>query len=241
MEKRSYWASAIRFSILLIFLVVMVYFLGFTSYGKQIRSVEGSIGAVNKIVEYVRGTGIFGPLVYILLYTVGTLVLFPGTVLTFVGAVLFGIWLGALYTIIGATIGELISFFLARFLGRDFVEGLIGGSSHIRKLDNLIGRYGFNSMLVLRLIPLVPFNVLNFGAGLTKIRVWDYFWASLIGIIPGTFIYTYLFAKLGENILMGDFSLESVLSLDLLVPIFLFAFLIIISLYLRKKLARNGK
>jgi uncharacterized membrane protein YdjX (TVP38/TMEM64 family) len=107
-------------------------------------------------------------LIYI---AVGTVALSPGTVLSVAGAVQFGPYEGTLYTWIGATIGATLAYWMARVLGRDFVERRFGG--RFAAFDQRIREHGFTGLLIIRLLPLFPFNAVNFGSGLTGIRLRD--------------------------------------------------------------------
>ena len=91
---------------------------------------------------------------------------------------------------IASNLGATLAFFAARYLGRDFVKGFLK-SGKLAQLDEQIGKSGFKTIFRLRLIPIVPFNGLNFGAGFSAVRYRDYLLASVIGMLPGTFIYTY--------------------------------------------------
>lgn len=132
----------------------------------------------------------WGPLMFILIYGVACVFAVPGSLLTLTGGAIFGVWFGALYNLIGANIGASLAFSMARFLGRDFVEHLVTGKK-IASFDEKIKESGFRTVFLLRLIPLVPFNGLNFGAGFSSVRFRDYLLASLLGMVPGCFIYTY--------------------------------------------------
>lgn len=122
---------------------------------------------------------------YAIIATVGI----PATPFTLMGGALFGPWLGTLFNWLGATLGATGAYFLARALGRDAVRTLLG--SRAGALDALAGDQAFASLLRLRLLPLIPFNGLNFGAGLAGVRPGTYVLATAIGIIPGTAVYTY--------------------------------------------------
>jgi uncharacterized membrane protein YdjX (TVP38/TMEM64 family) len=122
---------------------------------------------------------------YAIIATVGL----PATPLTLMGGALFGPWFGTLFNWLGATLGATGAFLLARALGRDAVRKLLG--SRAGSLDALVGDQAFGSLLRLRLLPLIPFNGLNFGAGLAGVRPGTYVLATALGIIPGTAVYTY--------------------------------------------------
>jgi len=183
--------------------------------------------------EFIQSFGIFAPLIYMLAYIIATIFFIPGSIITFIGAVLFGTWLGTTYTVIGATIGATLAFLIARVGGREFIEKIVKG--RFITFDEGIEKNGFKINLIFRLVPLFPFNMLNFALGLTKIKVKEYVSSTFIGIIPGTFVYTYLFATLGEKILAGKFSMQDVLTFDVLLPISLFIALIVVSMLIKKK------
>jgi uncharacterized membrane protein YdjX (TVP38/TMEM64 family) len=143
------------------------------------------------IAEFFRGLGTpwWSPLVFVPLYAAGTALGLPGMIPTLAGGAIFGVARGMLYNTLGANLGALGAFLLARYLGRDFVARLLKGRA--ANLDHKIGEHGFGTILYLRLIPLVPFNALNFAAGISRVRLRDYVLGTLIGMLPGTLVYTY--------------------------------------------------
>lgn len=184
--------SLVKLGLLLAFLAAAFAWLRLTETGRSITP--------QSVLLWMRSFDAFAAtLVYLAVYIVGTVLLIPGTVLSFTGALLFGAYLGTLWTWIGATIGATLSFLLARALGRDSIDQLLGG--RLQSLENRLRDSAFTGLLVLRLIPLFPFTGLNFGCGLTSIRLRDFVLATAIGILPGTFVYQYLFATVGEKIL----------------------------------------
>ena len=140
-------------------------------------------------VEVLRW-GIWGPVAYMLLYAVGPSFLVPGAVMTIAGGLAFGTLWGSVYSLLGADAGALIAFAAGRFLGRSFVEHVVGG--RFEKLLAHIGRHGFQIIFYLRLVPLIPYNALNLMAGASPITFRDYFWASMIGMVPGTILFAFL-------------------------------------------------
>jgi len=143
------------------------------------------------IADFFRGLGTpwWSPLVFVPLYAVTTALGMPGTIPTLAGGAIFGVARGMLFNTVGANLGALGAFLIARYLGRDFIERVLKGKG--ATLDERIGQHGFSTMLYLRLIPLVPFNALNFGAGISRVSLRDYVLGTLIGMIPGTLVYTY--------------------------------------------------
>jgi uncharacterized membrane protein YdjX (TVP38/TMEM64 family) len=138
----------------------------------------------------VMAWGVWGPIAYILLYAVGPSFLVPGAVMTIAGGLTFGALWGALWSLVGAELGALIAFGAGRFLGRGFVERIVGSRFH--HLCERLARAGFYIILYLRLVPLIPYNALNLLAGASPISFQDYFWASAIGLIPGTILFAFL-------------------------------------------------
>jgi uncharacterized membrane protein YdjX (TVP38/TMEM64 family) len=139
----------------------------------------------------VLSWGIWGPVAYMLLYAVGPSFLVPGAVMTIAGGLAFGAKWGAVYSLLGADAGALIAFSAGRFLGRSFVRRVVGGG-RFEKLLAQIGRHGFQIIFYLRLVPLIPYNALNLLAGASPITFRDYFWASMIGMLPGTILFAFL-------------------------------------------------
>jgi uncharacterized membrane protein YdjX (TVP38/TMEM64 family) len=138
----------------------------------------------------VLSWGVWGPLAYIMLYAVGPSFLVPGAVMTIAGGLAFGALWGAVYSLIGADAGALVAFTAGRFLGKSFAERMVGNRFH-NVLDRLT-RSGFYVILYLRIVPVIPYNALNLLAGASPIEFRDYFWASAIGMIPGTVLFAFL-------------------------------------------------
>lgn len=134
--------------------------------------------------------GLWGPLIYILLFAIGPSFLIPGVVMSIAGGLAFGALWGAAYAFVGADLGALIAFGMGRFLGQSFVRQVVGVSFE-RALDH-IERHGFQIVFYLRLVPVVPYNALNLLAGASPISFRDYFWASVIGMVPGTILFAFL-------------------------------------------------
>lgn len=175
MDKKAFFKLG-----LLILLVVTIVIL-FRATGLNSRMNLGLLK------NYIASFGIWAPLVFILIYTIRPLTLFPGTILTIAAAFLFGIFWGTVYATLGATSGAVVAFILARKLGRDALTRFIGGGRFTQFDDNVAQR-GLILILILRLVPVIipSFDAVNFGAGLSKIRFWDFTLGTLLGLIPGT-------------------------------------------------------
>lgn len=151
----------------------------------------------------LASAGIWAPLLFIFGYALGVCLLVPGTLLTAAGAAVFGPWSGFLYVWLGAMLGAAGAFFIGRYLGRDFAASLIG--SRLRKYDDAIESNGFAVVLYLRLL-YFPFTPMNFGMGLTKVNFRDYLLGTGLGILTGTFIFTFFIGNLGQIWASGDWS-----------------------------------
>ncbi|MGI8633214.1 MAG: TVP38/TMEM64 family protein [Solirubrobacterales bacterium] len=149
-----------------------------------------------QLEELIDDTGLAGPLVYVALYAVLTVLMAPGAVITAAGGVLFGTFGGTALSVLGATAGALGSFVVARRLGRSDVEEIAG--PRIERLDGWLRDRGFLAVLYVRLVPILPFNLLNYAAGVTAINRRDYLLGTVVGIIPGAFAFSALGSNLDE-------------------------------------------
>ncbi len=142
------------------------------------------------IQNWIEEAGNAAPLLFMAVYIVGTVFFFPGAILTLLGGALFGPVLGTLYNLTAATIGAMLSFLVARYLASDWVEKKTGG--RLKQLMNGVENEGWRFVAFTRLVPLFPFNLLNYGLGLTKIKFSHYSLATYIFMLPGATAYTYL-------------------------------------------------
>ena len=152
---------------------------------------------LDRFVTWVDGLGALGPMVFILGYIGATVAFIPGSVLSLAAGAIFGLGEGVVYVMTGATLGASLAFLLARYVAREAVEQRIAGNAKFAAVDRAVGREGLKIVLLLRLSLVFPFNLLNYGLGLTQVRFRDYVLAS-IGMLPGSFLYTY------SGFLVGD-------------------------------------
>jgi uncharacterized membrane protein YdjX (TVP38/TMEM64 family) len=162
--------------------------------------VGGSVWLLLEHMEWFRDpkqikievlqAGVWAPIVYMLLYAVGPSFLVPGAVMTIAGGLAFGTVWGSVYSLIGADVGAVVAFGAGRFLGRSFVERFVG--ERFQATLEKIARNGFQIILYLRIVPVIPYNALNLIAGASPITFKDYFWASMIGMVPGTILFAFL-------------------------------------------------
>ena len=139
---------------------------------------------------WIENAGAAAPLLFMLVYIIGTIFFFPGSVLTLLGGALFGPVAGTFYNLTAATIGAMLSFMVARFLAADWVANKTGG--RLKQLINGVENEGWRFVAFVRLVPLFPFNILNYALGLTRISFTQYSVATYICMLPGAIAYTYL-------------------------------------------------
>ncbi len=137
----------------------------------------------------------FSEVIYGFIYVIGVIFVVPGAALTALAGVLFGFVKGSIIVVIASNIGCHITFLLARYLGGNFIQKRIKEDSFVDKMSEKMTDNGFLVMLYMRLLPIFPFNVINYASGLTPIKYKDYAIATFIGMLPGTLVYVYLAAS----------------------------------------------
>lgn len=148
-----------------------------------------------RLGAWLATAGLWAPLAFIVVYAAGVCLFIPGTLLTALGAAIFGAYWGFLYVWVAAMLGAAGGFLIGRYLGREFAASLIG--DRLKKYDDGIERNGFATVLYLRLV-YFPFTAMNFGMGLTKVKFRDYLWGTGLGILVGTFIFTFFVGTVKE-------------------------------------------
>jgi uncharacterized membrane protein YdjX (TVP38/TMEM64 family) len=201
--------------VLLAFVVAAVSVARFTPI-RQYLTLEQLGGFLDR-------AGVWAPVVYVFFYAAGVCLFLPGTLLTGLGAAIFGPYYGFLYVWVGAMMGASAAFFIGRTLGREFAASLVG--DRLKKYDDAIERNGFATVLYLRLV-YFPFTPMNFGMGLTKVRFWDYFFGTGLGIIVGTFIFTFFIGTLREVWVSGNWGELVSPKVFFSVALFVFSFFI---------------
>ncbi len=153
------------------------------------------------VETWVRSYGIWAPILFAGIYAVATVLVLPGSVLTIAAGALFGPVWGTLYSLTGATVGATIAFLIARYLASDWVASRAGG--RLKRLINGVEAEGWRFVAFTRLVPLFPFNFLNYALGLTRIRLSHYVLASVVCMLPGGLAYAYL-GYVGRQAAAGD-------------------------------------
>jgi uncharacterized membrane protein YdjX (TVP38/TMEM64 family) len=156
-------------------------------------------GYIPAFQRWVEGLGALGPLAFIVGYAVAVVAFIPGSALTLASGAIFGVAKGTLLVFAAALLGSTASFLVARHLARAAIERRIAGDARFAAIDRAIGGEGRKIVFLLRLSPIFPFNLLNYGLGLTRVRLVDYVVAG-IGMLPGTLLYVYLGSAAGQAV-----------------------------------------
>jgi uncharacterized membrane protein YdjX (TVP38/TMEM64 family) len=175
---------------------------------------------IQLLAEWLEQAGWWAPVVFILIYAVATVLFLPGSVLTLSGGIIFGPVLGVICNITGATIGAGLSFLVARYLASDWVSQRSGG--RLKQLINGVEAEGWRFVAFVRLVPLFPFNLLNYALGLTKIRFIEYLLATGIFMLPGAIAYTYIGYAGREALAGGDGLINTILIAIALLAVVMF-------------------
>ena len=222
-------AALIKAVLLVLFIVAAVLTVRFTGL-REFLTVE-------KLGAWLAAAGFWAPLAFILVYAAGVCLFIPGTLLTALGAAIFGPYWGFVYVWLAAMLGAAGAFLIGRYLGREFAASLIG--DRLQKYDDAIERNGFATVLYLRLV-YFPFTAMNFGMGLTKVRFRDYLWGTALGILVGTFIFTFFVGTIKEVWATGHWA--NLLTWRVFVSLGLFVFsLFIPKIIKRLKIWQNLK
>jgi uncharacterized membrane protein YdjX (TVP38/TMEM64 family) len=142
--------------------------------------------------DWVSHLGALGFFVFVVGYALATVFFVPGWILTVGAGFTFGLFIGTVAVSLGSTIGAALAFLVARFLARRKVEAMARRNEKFRAIDRAIGERGAKLIFLLRLSPLIPFNVSNYFYGITAVRFWPYVLASWLGMLPATVLYVYL-------------------------------------------------
>jgi len=177
--------------LILILLIALIIWVGI-NYRDQIN--------IATIQQAIASVGIWGPIIFILIYISATVLFLPGSVLTLAGGLIFGPIFGVIYSLSGAVIGATIAFLISRYIASDWVAEKIGG--RLKRLYQGVEQEGWKFVAITRLVPLLPFNMLNYALGITKVGLVPYIIASAIFMLPGCIAYTYV-GSLGETFIMG--------------------------------------
>lgn len=156
-------------------------------------------GPLRELLQWISGLGSTAPLVFIPLYIVACVLFIPGSILTLSAGFLFGVVRGSIYVSVAATLGATLAFLMGRYFARQWVAARLANYPKFKAVDEAVAREGWKIVALTRLSPVFPFNLLNYGFGLTDVGLRDYVIASWAGTLPGTILYVYL-GSLAEDL-----------------------------------------
>lgn len=154
-------------------------------------------------LDNIQQLGALAPVAFILIYIIATVFFLPGSILTLGAGVVFGVLQGSIYVSIAATLGATAAFLVGRYGARQWVAQQIDSKPKFKAIDRAVAQEGWKIVGLLRLSPIFPFNLLNYGLGVTHVTLRDYFFASWIGMLPGTVMYVYIGSLAGSLATLG--------------------------------------
>jgi uncharacterized membrane protein YdjX (TVP38/TMEM64 family)/Fe-S oxidoreductase len=212
-EKRNK-GSMLKRIILLLIVISSIFAIRYTGVARYLEQ--------NALRELIEGYGAMAPVFYMLIYALAPSLFLPGLPITIVGGILFGPFWGVVYTITSATVGACLAFLVSRYIARDWVEKKLRGPRW-RRLDEGVEKHGWKIVAFTRLIPLFPFNLLNYAFGLTKIKFFHYALATFICMLPACIAYI-VFSSSLLDLFKGKISPAFVIGLGLVILVSLIPF-----------------
>lgn len=155
------------------------------------------------ILNWIESLGYIGGIAFIAIYILATIAFLPASILTLGAGAVFGVVWGSLYVFVGSTLGAIAAFLIGRYLARDWISNKIAGNQKFAAIDQAVAHSGFKIVLLTRLSPLFPFNLLNYAFGITGVGLKDYAIAS-IGMLPATVMYVYIGSLAGDIARIGS-------------------------------------
>jgi uncharacterized membrane protein YdjX (TVP38/TMEM64 family) len=184
-------------------------------------------------LQWINGLGTIGAIAFICIYIIATVAFLPGSILTLGAGVVFGVVWGSLYVFIGATLGAVAAFLVGRYFARNWIAKKISGNQKFTAIDKAVSREGLKIVLLTRLSPIFPFNLLNYALGITGVSLKDYFVGS-IGMIPGTIMYVYIGSLAGNLALIGTDNQPTNHTLQWIIRIFGFLATVAVTIYVTR-------
>jgi uncharacterized membrane protein YdjX (TVP38/TMEM64 family) len=181
-------------------LAILLVVVGLVVAARSFLDVHGLLTGTLRLVDDL---GPWGPVLFVLLYVLATVLFVPGSILTLGAGVLFGVVRGSLLVSVAATLGATAAFLTGRYFAREWVSEKIQGNSRFEAIDRAVAEEGWKIVGLTRLAPVFPFNLLNYAFGLTRVSLKDYVLASWIGMIPVTVLYVYVGSLVGDLATLG--------------------------------------
>ncbi|MDD5167611.1 MAG: TVP38/TMEM64 family protein [Syntrophales bacterium] len=193
-EKQRSRQGLLRPILLLAVVIGMVVIAHFLGLGEKL----------GKLHLWIQTLGPWGPIAFIGIYVLATVAALPGAVITAIAGALFGSVWGVVIVSIASTIGASLAFLIARYFARESISRWLAANEKFRRLDDMTERHGAIIVAVVRLIPLFPFDLLNYGFGLTRIPFWTYVFWSWLCMLPGTILYVVGADALAKSAASGE-------------------------------------
>ncbi|MDJ0555379.1 MAG: TVP38/TMEM64 family protein [Microcoleaceae cyanobacterium MO_207.B10] len=160
--------------------------------------------APEQIKTWLEQAGFWAPIIYIIIYTIATILVLPSTPLNLTGGAIFGVWLGTFWTSLAAIIAAILAFYYSRNIGRKWISQKLAG--HWEAMDAEMRQSGLFYMFAIRLLPIIPYGLVNFAAGLTSVSFKDYLLGTILGTVPGILPF----------VMLGSFGLTALKTGDIL-------------------------
>lgn len=157
---------------------------------------------LSNALTWIEQLNSWGAIAFIIIYSISTVLFIPGSLLTLGGGIIFGVFWGSIYVYIAATMGATFAFLIGRYLSHNWVATKIADNPKFQAIDNAVAKKGLKIVLLTRLSPVFPFNLLNYALGITKVSLKDYVLGS-IGMIPGTIMYVYIGSLANDIAMIG--------------------------------------
>nr|WP_224095300.1 TVP38/TMEM64 family protein [Nostoc sp. MS1] len=190
-------------------------------------------GVLRDALQWIDGLGSVGAIAFIALYIIATVAFLPGSILTLGSGVVFGVVWGSIYVFVGATIGATAAFLVGRYLARGWVAKKIADNNKFAAIDQAVSKEGLKIVLLTRLSPVFPFNLLNYAFGITGVSLKDYVIGS-VGMIPGTIMYVYIGSLAGNLAMIGTDSQPSNPTLQWAIRLLGFIATVIVTVYVTR-------
>jgi uncharacterized membrane protein YdjX (TVP38/TMEM64 family) len=178
-SKKANWRDLWRPISLLVLVAAMIILTKIFGWGEQLGNLR----------QWIQSLGAWGPVVYVLIYILSTVAALPGVVISIIGGAIYGSFLGVILVSIGSTLGASLAFLIARYFARGAVVRWLSKDEKFSHLDEMTEKHGAVIVAIVRLIPLFPFDLLNYGFGLTRIPFRTYILWSWLCMLPGTVLY----------------------------------------------------
>jgi uncharacterized membrane protein YdjX (TVP38/TMEM64 family) len=164
---------------LLVFIIVILVLSYVFGIGEKLAALRG----------WIEALGALGPAVFILIYAGAVVAALPGSAITIIAGAIFGSVLGVIVVSIASTLGAALAFLVGRYFARDAIAKWLSKRERFKKLDDLTEKHGAAIVALVRIVPIFPFNIVNYGFGLTRVRFWTYVFWSWVCMLPGTVLY----------------------------------------------------